>query len=194
MLNESAVETLTLDLFRALGYHVLYGPAIAPGEPAAERASYTDTILEGRTREALARLNPNLPPTARDEALRKLKHPEAPGFIANNRTFQRYLVEGVPVEYPGEGRIVGALARLFDFDAPDHNDWRVVNQYTVKDGQHTRRPDLVVFINGLPLAVIELKNPAQEAATVWAAFQQLQTYKAQIPALFVYIRLSAPMP
>ncbi|BBL74215.1 type I restriction endonuclease subunit R [Methylomagnum ishizawai] len=185
-LTESTLEQTTLAWFESLGYRIVHGPDIAPGEPAAERASYTDAILESRTREALARLNPNLPPTARDEALRKLKHPEAPGLIANNRTFQRYLVEGVPVEYPGEGRIVGALARLFDFDAPENNDWRVVNQYTVKDGQHTRRPDLVVFINGLPLAVIELKNPAQAAATVWAAFQQLQTYKAQIPALFVY--------
>jgi type I restriction enzyme R subunit len=186
MFDESTLEAAVLDYFEAMGYATLRGPDIAPGEPAAERASYTDVILEGRVREALARLNPHLPASALDEALRKLKHPDAPGLIANNRTFQRHLVEGIPVEYSGEGRIVGDLARLFDFDVPDKNDWLVVNQFTVKDGQHTRRPDLVVFVNGLPLAVIELKNPANEAATIWAAFNQLKTYQAQIPVLFVY--------
>jgi type I restriction enzyme R subunit len=186
MLTESVVEEAALAWFEGLGYTILHGPDIAPGEPAAERDSYAQVLLEGRLREALARLNPQFPASARDEALRKLKHPEAPGLLANNRALHRYLVEGVPVEYPAEGRIVGDHARLFDFDAPERNDWLAVNQFTVVEGQHNRRPDLVVFVNGLPLAVIELKNAADENATLWAAFNQLQTYKAQIPALFVY--------
>ncbi|HYE37088.1 type I restriction endonuclease subunit R [Methylocaldum sp.] len=185
-LTESVVEEAALTWFESLGYTILHGPDIAPGEPAAERDSYAQVLLEGRLREALARLNPQLPASARDEALRKLKHLEAPGLLANNRALHRYLIEGVPVEYPAEGRIVGDHARLFDFDAPERNDWLAVNQFTVVEGQHNRRPDLVVFVNGLPLAVIELKNAADENASLWAAFNQLQTYKAQIPALFVY--------
>ena len=185
-ISESTVETAALAWFEALGYATLHGPDIAPGEPAAERSDYTQILLEGRLREALARLNPKLPAAALAEAFRKLKHPEAPGLVANNRAIHRYLVEGIPVEYPAEGRIVGDHARLFDFDDPSENDWLVVNQFTVKEGQHTRRPDLAVFVNGLPLAVIELKNPADENATIWGAFNQLQTYKAHVPSLFVY--------
>jgi type I restriction enzyme R subunit len=184
--TESTVEEAAFAWFEVLGYTIVHGPDIAPGEPAAERDSYTQVLLESRLREALIRFNPQLPDSALDEALRKLKYPEAPGLIANNRTVHRYLVEGVPVEYPAEGRIIGDHVRLFDFDKPEENDWLVVNQFTVAEGQHNRRPDLMVFVNGLPLAVIELKNAADENATIWAAFNQLQTYKAQIPTLFVY--------
>jgi len=105
--------------------------------------------------------------------------------VEKNRAVHRMLVDGVTVEFRRkDGSIAGAQARVIDFGAPGNNDWLAVNQFTVSEGQHTRRPDVVLFVNGLPLAVIELKNPADENATVWSAFQQLQTYQAQVPALF----------
>jgi type I restriction enzyme R subunit len=185
--SESVVEQANLAWLEALGYAVLYGPHIAAGELAAERAdpNYRDVLLEGRLRQALVRLNLHLPPEALDDAYRKLTRVEAPSLIERNRAVHRMLVEGVTVEYRREdGSIAGAQARLIDYDNPENNDWLVVNQFTVAEGQHTRRPDVVLFINGLPLAVIELKNAADENADVWAAFRQLQTYQTQIPALF----------
>ena len=147
--------------------------------------SYRDVVLEARLRQALARLNPALPAEALEDALRKLTRLSAPSPLERNRTAHRMLVDGVTVEYRrADGSIAGDQARLIDFDDPAKNDWLAVNQFTVAEGQHTRRPDVVLFVNGLPLAVIELKNPADENATVWSAWQQLQTYQAQIPALF----------
>ncbi len=108
-------------------------------------------------------------------------------LVERNRAVHRMLVKGVAVEYRRQdGSIAGDQARVIDFDNPDNNDWLAVNQFTVAEGQHTRRPDIVLFVNGLPLAVIELKNPADENATVWTAYKQLQTYQAEIPALFAY--------
>jgi type I restriction enzyme R subunit len=184
---ESVVEDAALAWLKALGYEVLHGPDIAAGEPGAERSdpNYRDVLLEGRLRQALVRLNPDLPPEAVEDAYRKLTRMDAPSLIERNRALHRMLVDGVTVEYRRkDGSIAGAQARVIDFDSPASNDWLAVNQFTVSEGQHTRRPDLVLFVNGLPLAVIELKNPADENATVWSAFQQLQTYQAQIPALF----------
>jgi type I restriction enzyme R subunit len=185
--SESVVEQACMAWFEALGYAVLHGPAIAAGEPGAERSdpSYRDVVLEGRLRQALVRLNPDLQPEALEDAYRKLTRTDAPSLVERNRAIHRMLVDGVTVEYRRkDGSIAGAQARVIDFDARDSNDWLAVNQFTVSEGQHTRRPDVVLFVNGLPLAVIELKNPADENATVWSAFQQLQTYQTQIPALF----------
>jgi len=185
--TESVVEDATLAWLETLGYSVLHGPDIAAGEPAAERSdpNYRDVLLEGRLRAALARLNPNLPAEALEEAWRKFTRTDAPSLIERNRALHRMLVDGVPVEFRRkDGSIAGAQARVMDFDVPGNNDWLAVNQFTVAEGQHNRRPDVVLFINGLPVAVIELKNPADENATIWSAFQQLQTYQAQIPALF----------
>jgi type I restriction enzyme R subunit len=187
-LTESTVEDAALGWLEALGYAVLHGPDIAAGEPGAERSdpNYRDVLLERRLRQALARLNPDLPPEALEDAYRKLTRVDAPSLVERNRALHRLLVDGVTVEYRRkDGRVAGAQARVIDFDAPANNDWLAVNQFTVSEGQHTRRPDVVLFLNGLPLAVIELKNPADENATVWAAFQQLQTYQVQVPALFV---------
>ena len=184
---ESMVEEAALDWLAGLGYSVLYGPAIACGEPGAERADpgYRDVVLEGRLRRALARLNPGLPAEALDDAYRKLTRAEAPSLLERNRASHRLLVDGITVEYRrADGSIAGAQARVLDFEAPENNDWLAVNQFSVAEGQHTRRPDVVLFVNGLPLAVLEIKNPADENATVWTAYQQLQTYQAQIPALF----------
>jgi type I restriction enzyme R subunit len=190
--SESVVEEAALEWFKGLGYTVLYGPEIAYGEAGAERCDpeYRDVILEGRLRQALARLNPNLPPEALDDAFRKLARIDSPSLVTRNRDLHSMLVDGVNVEYPRpDGSIAGAQAWLVDFDNPENNDWLAVNQFTVAEGQHMRRPDVVVFLNGLPIAVIELKNSADENATISNAFNQLQTYKDQIPFLFVYNEL-----
>jgi type I restriction enzyme R subunit len=187
LLTESVVEESALQWLSQLGYTVLYGPTIAPEEPAAERDDYGEVILARRLRDALTHLNPTLPTVALDEAYRKVTRPLSPSLVANNRTCHRMLVEGVTVEYRDDGgRIIGDLVRLIDFDHPAANDWLCVNQFTVVEGQHNRRPDIVLFVNGLPLIVIELKNATDENATIWTAFNQLQTYKQQIPSLFVY--------
>jgi len=185
--TESVVEDATLAWLEALGYEIKHGPAIAAGELGAERGDpdYRDVILEGRLRRSLARLNPALPAEALEDAFRKLTGLEAPSPLERNRAAHRMLVNGVTVEYRrSDGSIAGDQARVIDFDDPENNDWVAVNQFTVSEGQHTRRPDVVLFVNGLPLAVIELKNAAEENATVWSAWRQLQTYQAQIPALF----------
>ncbi len=185
--TESVVEGAALAWLDTLGYAVLHGPDIATGEAGAERSdpNYRDVLFEGRLRQALARLNPDLPPDAIKDAFRKLTRADAPSLVERNRAVHRMLVEGVTVEYRRkDGAVAGTQVRVIDFDAPASNDWLAVNQFTVSEGQHTRRPDVVLFVNGLPLAVIELKNPADENATVWSAFQQLQTYQAQVPALF----------
>ena len=189
-LNESTVEDAALSWFDELGYAVASGPDLAPGEAAAERTSFGDVVLVGRLREAINRLNPKIPAEARDEAFRRLLLTDSPSLVANNRKFHHMLRDGVEVEYQrGDGSIAGDRVRLIDFDEPANNDWLAVNQFTVIEGQHNRRPDIVVFINGLPLSVLELKNAAKEDATIWNAFHQLQTYKQQIPSLFHFNEL-----
>jgi type I restriction enzyme R subunit len=186
-ISESVVEEAALHWLEGLGFAVLHGPDIAAGQSAAERndPGYHDVILERRLRDALARLNPDLPAEALEDAYRKLMRADAPTLIERNRAVHRLLVDGVTVEYRRkDGSIAGAQARVLDFDDPDNNDWLAVNQLTIAEGRHTRRPDVVVYVNGLPVAVIELKNAADENATIWSAFDQLQTYQAQIPAIF----------
>ena len=186
-LNEASVEAAALGWFEELGYTVLPGPQLAPGEPSAERESFSDVVLVGRLREAIGRLNPGIPDDAREEALRKLLRLAMPSLVQTNRAFHRLLREGVPVEYPRpDGSIAGDHVRLVDFTTVAANDWLVPNQFAVSDGQHNRRPDLVVFLNGLPLGLIELKNAAGESATIWSAYAQLQTYKAEIPSLLQF--------
>lgn len=185
MITESAVEEATLGWLQELKYDVLHGPEIAPEEPNAERASFGDVILIDRLRAALARINPTIPAEAREEALRKVTHAETPSLVENNRRLHKMLTEAVDVEYRRtDGSIAGDKVWLIDFANPDNNDFLAVNQFTVVEDRHNRRPDVVVFINGLPLAVIELKNAADENATTKGAFQQLQTYKKEIPSLF----------
>ena len=184
VLTESVVEDAALDWFRELGYHVAGGPEMAPG-PHGMRASYAEVVFESAVRGALRRLNPDLPEEALDDAFRKLTRPAGATLAARNRSFHRLLVDGVTVEYrTAGGAIRGAQAQVIDFDDPDANTWSAINQFTVIEHGNTRRPDLVLFVNGLPLAVIELKNPADAGATVWTAFDQLQTYVAELPSLF----------
>ena len=186
-LNESIVEDAALEWFGELGYAVGHGPHLAPGEPAAERDSFSEVVLVGRLRAAIRRLNPAIPEEARAEALRKVLRVGTPSLTQTNRAFHRMLRDGVPVEYPRpDGSIAGDHVRLVDFDDVRANDWLAVNQFTVIEGQHNRRPDIVVFVNGLPLGLIELKNAADEDATIWSAYAQLQTYKAEIVSLLHY--------
>jgi type I restriction enzyme R subunit len=189
---ESTVEQAAFEFLTALGYEVLRGAAVAAGEPTAERrdANYHDVILERRLKEGLQRLNPDLPVEALEDAYRRLTNVEEPSLVARNHSFHQKVVNGVSVEYArADGSIGGALARVFDFDEPENNDWVAINQFTIVEGQNTRRPDIVIFVNGLPIALIELKNPVDENATIWTAFQQIRTYKAQIPSLFTYNEL-----
>ncbi|MBI5841675.1 MAG: type I restriction endonuclease subunit R [Chloroflexi bacterium] len=201
--TESTIEQAAIDWLKDLGYEYAFGPEIAFDGESPERGGYQEVILFERLRNALLRLNPDLPPAAREEAFRKLTRLGKSSLLLNNHAFHHMLVNGIEVDYkrssPGDkakdGRMVSGRAYVVDFDELENNDWLVVNQYTVVAGAihelplHNRRPDVVIFINGLPLAVIELKNAADENATIWSAFNQLQTYKNDIPALFHYNEL-----
>ncbi|MBK7675082.1 MAG: type I restriction endonuclease subunit R [Candidatus Accumulibacter sp.] len=183
--TESVVEQAALAWLESVGWRVRSGAEIAPGEPAAERDDYGQVVLALRLRDALARLSPTLPAEALDDAFRKLTRPEGADLIVRNRALHRLLVDGVTVEYrDAGGSIRGAQARVIDFDDPAGNDWLAVNQFSVVENKHSRRPDVMLFVNGLPLAVLELKNAAAENATIWSAFQQLQTYQTGVPTLF----------
>jgi type I restriction enzyme R subunit len=182
---ETHVEKAALSWLSELGYGVANGLDIGPDSDKPERASYGDVLLVDRLRAAIAKLNPALTAETRAEVLAKVIQTETPSLIEENRRLHRYIVEGVPIEVRRtDGSIGGEQARLIDFDDPDTNDWLAVNQYTVIEYKANRRPDVVTFVNGLPLGVIELKNPGDENATLDGAFNQLQTYKAQITSLF----------
>ena len=183
--TESVVEDAALGWLKSLGWSIVHGPDIAPDTLNAERTDYGQVVLEQRLRHSLARLNPDLPAGALEDAFRKLTRPEGPTLETRNRAFHRMLVDGVTVEYrTSEGAVRGAQSRVLDFEDLDNNDWIAVNQFTVVENKHERRPDIALFVNGLPLGVIELKNPADEDATIWTAWQQLQTYKAELSTLF----------
>jgi type I restriction enzyme R subunit len=187
IITESEVEEAALEILSELYYETLYGPDIAPAPDGArpERSSYSDVILIDRLHRAIERINPSIPKQAREEAVKKVLRVESPHPIINNENFHRMIVNGVDVEYRGkDGRVIGDKVWLLDYDDPENNAFVAVNQFTVIEDNNNRRPDLVVFVNGLPLAVIELKNPADENATVWSALNQFATYKKEIPSLF----------
>ena len=184
-ITESDVEEAALAWLAELGWQVAHGPDIAPETPSAERNDFGQVVLERRLQDALGELNPGLPSEALDDAFRKLTRPEGATLEARNRAFHRMLVNGVTVEHrANDGAVRGAQAQVIDFDEPATNDWLAVNQFTVTEDRNNRRPDIVLFVNGLPLGIVELKNPADEDATTWTAWQQLQTYKAELPTLF----------
>ena len=186
-LTESTVEEAALEWFGELGYALGHGPDMAPGEVAAERDSFGEVVLEGRLREALRRLNPEVPDEAREDVLRRVLRVADGTLVRTNRTFHNLLRDGVDVSYKRpDGSTKHDKVWLVDFSDVRANDWLAVNQFTVIEGGHNRRPDLVVFVNGLPLGLIELKNAANEGTDIWSAYKQLQTYKAQIPTLLRY--------
>ncbi len=183
--SEDIIEQAGIDILKDLGWLHLPGPAIAPDGSAPQRQAFSQAVLLPRLEKAIAALNPSVPDAAREEAIRKLLVSETGSLVEENRRIHRLLTEGVSVEYRDErGRIVGDKIWLLNLDNVDANDWLVVNQFTVVEGSFNRRPDLVLFVNGLPLAVLELKNAAAANATIGDAFHQLQTYLNQIPSLF----------
>jgi type I restriction enzyme R subunit len=188
MITEDQLEQLCLDWFREGGYEYANGYDIAHDGDAPERDDYKQIILFGRLLDALQRINPQIPVTTLEEqVVHVLSKPEHPVLIQNNRTFQQYLLEGMPVEYTDKnGDKQTDHVQIIDFHNPDNNQFLVVNQFTVKGTKMNRRPDVVVFINGLPIAVIELKNPGDENAGIWEAYNQFQTYKDEISDLFVF--------
>ncbi len=185
-LNESDLEQLTLSELHTKGWRIAFGPDIAPDGTRPERESYGDVVLKGRLREAIERINPNIPEEGIEEALRKVLNPEAPSLIENNRRFHQMLTDGVDVSWMGPEGVRHDKVWLVDREDPTNNDWLAVNQFSVIENKRHRRPDIVLFLNGLPVGVIELKNPTDEGATLRRAYNQLQTYKKEIPSLFVY--------
>ncbi len=182
---ESVVEQAAIDWLAELGWTFVPGPVLAPDGEAPERSSYRSVVLEGRLRASLARINDHLPADALDEVTRRVLRLDSPSLEENNHAFHKMVREGVEVQVRKRGVLRGDLAWLFDHDDPENNDWLVVNQLTVVDGGNNRRPDLVLYVNGLPLAVIEFKNPSDPNATIEGAWNQLQLYKDQIPGLFL---------
>lgn len=188
-LSEQDVEEAALGYFRDLGYDYVHGSAIAPDGEQPERETFADVVLVGRLEQAVEKLNPELPQDALVEAVRRVLRLDAPSLVGNNEAFHDLLVGGVTVEIAGkDGEPVYPIVRIVDFDDPEANEFLVVNQYTVKEGKQARRPDVVVFVNGLPLGVFELKSAADEHAGIDEAYRQLQTYKLKdsIPSLFHY--------
>jgi len=185
-MTEDQLEQEALGWLGELGWTHLYGPDIGPDGDNPERASYREVLLTMRLRTAMARLNPQVPLAAREDALRQVLELGVPVQLSANRLFHRLLVGGVPVQYQKDGETRGDFVRLIDWANVRANEWLAVNQFSLQGPKHTRRPDIILFVNGLPLVLLELKNPADVNADLWKAFDQLQTYKEQIPDLFPY--------
>ena len=186
MITEDQLEQICLEWFREGGYEYAFGPDIAHDGETPERVDYRQVVLSGRLLSAMQKINPHIPLAVLEEAALAVTKPESPVLIHNNRTFHRLLLEGVPVEYSDGDETRNDHAQLIDFNNFRNNQFLVVNQFTIQGTRMNRRPDVVVFINGLPIAVIELKNPSNEQTDVWDAFNQLQTYKEEISDLFVF--------
>ena len=185
-LTESAIETLAIQLFEQLGYSAIHAPDISPDGDHPERTRYDEVLLTGRLKSALNRINPGMTDAVLHAALKEVERIHSPELLNNNETFHRLLTEGVKVSTQYEGNERGEIVWLIDFDTPDHNEFVVASQFTVIENNQHKRPDLVVFVNGIPLVVIELKNAADENATLQSAFKQISTYKQAIPGLFTY--------
>jgi type I restriction enzyme R subunit len=187
-ISEDQIEQVALGYLQTLGYTLIAGPAISPGGESPER-EYNEVVLVGRLREAIDRLNPAIPYEAKEDALKKALRADSPDALINNETFHRYLTEGIAVDMRTDDGIRGDIVYIADFNQPDNNEFLAVNQFTIIENNQHKRPDIILFINGLPLVVIELKNATDENATVKAAYNQLQTYRQAIPSLFNYNEL-----
>jgi type I restriction enzyme R subunit len=188
-MTEDQLEQEALGWLAEAGYETLFGPDIAPDGDHPERPDYLQVLLPFRLREAIHRLNPDIPTAAKEDALKQVIDLGIPALLSANRHFHKLLVGGVPVEYQKEGETRGDFVRLIDWAHPARNKWLAINQYSIKGPHHTRRPDIILFVNGLPLVLLELKNPADEKADIWKAYDQIQTYKEQIPDVFQYNEL-----
>jgi len=185
-LTENDIERYTIEELKRLGFQFLHGPDISPDGEFPERQAYSDVILKDRLRTAIQRLNPAIPADAGEQALRDVQRINSPELLANNEAFHRFLTDGVPVQYRLDDNEKNDYVWLIDFANPLNNEFLVVNQYTVIEDNQNKRPDILLFVNGIPLVLIELKNAADESATVRRAFDQIQTYKAVIPCLFTF--------
>jgi len=185
-MTEDQLEQETLGWLQDVGYTLLSGPEIAFDGLNPERVNYVQTYLPDRLRDAVNRLNPAIPAVARDDAIKQVQDLEITALLSANRHFHKLLITGVPVQYQIDGETRGDFVKLVDWDTPTNNEWLAINQFSIKGPRHTRRPDIILFVNGLPLVLIELKNPADENADVWKAYDQIQTYKEQIPDVFQY--------
>ncbi len=185
-LYESEIEQITLDILcDENGYTVAHGPEISEGDQ--KEREYTEVVLQGRLSDAIDRLNPAIPMEARGEAVKKVMRTVSVNLLENNQAFHRMFTDGIDVKFSiGDGKAKTDKAWLVDFSNPENNEFLAVNQYTVLENHNNKRPDVVLLVNGLPLVVMELKNPVDENADVKAAFNQLQTYKQLIPSLFTY--------
>jgi type I restriction enzyme R subunit len=188
-MTEDQLEQEALGWLAEVGYDTVNGPSIAPDGERPERHDYLQVLLLFRLREAIHRLNPDIPTAAKEDALKQVLDLGIPALLSANRHFHKLLVGGVPVEYQKEGETRGDFVRLIDWSNPAQNRWLAVNQFSIKGPHHTRRPDIILFVNGLPLVLLELKNPADEKADIWKAYDQIQTYKEQIPDVFQYNEL-----
>ena len=190
MIREDVVEKAAVGWFESMGFETHTGAEISPGSETSQRSSHEGVVLERRLLSALRRINSRVPEEALDQVVRVVTRPPEPSLVLNNRWFHRLLTDGIDIEYrTADGEARGDKAWLVDFESPRSNDLLVVRQFTVQQGNKTRRLDLVVFVNGIPIAVIELKDPTDEQADLWSAFRQLQDYKQHIPALFSYNEL-----
>lgn len=184
--NENTVELAALEYFAELGYRTLHGPDIAPGEPGAQRDSFEEVFLWGRLRDAIRRINPSTSPALIDEAIKRVRRAESQSPIDENYRLHQLITEGVPVEHrDADGSLRTTRLWLVDFEQPENNDWVAINQFTIVENGKNRRPDVLVLLNGMPLALLELKNPDAEHATLKSAWNQVQTYRQDIPSVFV---------
>ena len=185
-ITESQIETFALEVLQTLGWEYVHGLAIAPGAEFAERESFEQIILTQRLRKAVARLNPDIPADAQEQAVQKALRIYSPDMLHNNETFHQFLIEKVKIPYQQDGYERSYEVALIDFSHPSNNEFLVVNQYIIIENNQNKRPDILLFVNGIPIVLIELKNAADENATIRKAYDQVQTYKATIPSLFTY--------
>ncbi|UTB31560.1 MAG: type I restriction endonuclease [Methanobacterium sp. ERen5] len=183
-INEDDVEQEALKFFKELGYEILHGPDISPDGPNPMRELYSDVVIVEKLRDAIYKFNPNIPPTVKEETVKKVLRSDNPELLLNNIQFHEYLTDGITVEYREDNHIVYDKVWLLDFQNPENNIFTAINQFTIIENDNNRRPDVILFVNGLPLVVIELKNPGDDKAKLDKAYQQLQTYQSQIASLF----------
>jgi type I restriction enzyme R subunit len=184
LISEEQVELQSIEWFKELGYQFKDGYEIAPEGVSSERDDFRQVILEDRLKSALIKINPDIPNQTIQNSIPLILNPNIPGLLNCNREMHKWITRGLKVTFIENNQEVGRQLKLIDFDDIENNDWLVVNQFEVQGDQRLRRPDVLVFVNGLPLGVIELKNPSDEHADIWSAYNQLQTYKENIPDLF----------
>ena len=170
ILTEEDLENLSIEWFKEIGYEFAHGPDIAPDGNSSERVDFRNVFLKERLRSALIRNNPEVPSKTIDSAVLKIINPNIPGLVASNRQFHLWMTKGLPISYMEGNQEIGIRIKIIDFDNPDKNDWLAVNQLAISGPKNNRRPDVVIYINGLPIAVIELKNPANSKTDIWDAF------------------------